>query len=128
MLPENLVYVLESLSLVGPSKAVGYLPIRTVTHVLGLKVEGVIADAEARGLEAITFGPRHCCIKSGALYVFDQEALERILRGSSATLQEVGAPLDPQKFVRFIARNWFASDSPIMPIIRTAFADDVTPA
>lgn len=121
MLPENLAYVLESLSLVGPSKAVGYLPIRTVTHVLGLKVEGVIADAEARGLEAINFGPRQCCIKSGALYVFDQEALERILRGSSATLREMGAPLDPKKFVRFIARNWFAPDHPIMPIIRIAF-------
>jgi len=91
MLPENLVYVLESLSLVGPSKAVGYLPLRTVTHVLGLTVEGVIADAEARGLKAIPLGPRQCCIKSGALYVFDEEALERILRGSSTTLQDVGA-------------------------------------
>lgn len=116
-------YVRESLSLVGPDKAVGYLPLRTVKHVLGLDVEEVAAGAVGRGLKAICLGPRLCCIKSGALYVFDQAALERILNWSSVTLAKVGAPADPERFVRFIARKWFAPDHPITPIIQAAFAD-----
>lgn len=124
--PETPAYIRESLSLVGPDKAVGYLPLRTLKHVLGLGVEEAVADAVGRGLKAIRLGPRICCIKSGALYVFDQTALERILNGSSATLAEVGAPADPEMFVRFIARNWFAPDHPITPIIQAAFADGPT--
>ncbi|RXT48226.1 hypothetical protein B6S44_24495 [Bosea sp. Tri-44] len=116
-------YVLENLSLVGPAKAVGYLPLRTVAEVLGLNVEDLITQAMARGLRAISIGPHHCCIKSGALYVFDAAALEAVLRVGSATLDQVEAPTDPEMFVRFIARDWFAPDHPIMPIIRAAFAD-----
>jgi hypothetical protein len=115
--------VLESLTLVGSGKAVGYLPLRTVKYVLGLKIQDVTADAVARGLRAIRIGPRHSCIKSGALYVFDPNALEQILRGSSEILRGADAPTDPEMFVRFIARDWFAPDHPIMPIIRDAFAD-----
>jgi hypothetical protein len=121
-------YVLECLTLVGSGKAVGYLPLRTVKHVLGLEVEEVISDATDRGLKAISIGPRHCCIKSGALYVFDPDALEELLRSASDILNSVGSPTDPEMFVRFIARNWFEPDHPIMPIIRAAFADGVKAA
>ena len=128
MKPDVPSYVSESLTLVGPAKAVGYLPLHTVTQVLGLKVEDVIAQAKARGLRAIAIGPRHCCIKSGGLYVFDGVALEAVLSVGSATLEQAKAPTEPEMFVRFIARHWFASDHPIMPIIRAAFADNSMPA
>lgn len=124
MAPDVPSYVIESLTLVGPAKAVGYLPLRTVTQVLGLNVGDVIAQALARGLGAISIGPHHCCIKSGALYVFDSVALEAVLRVGAATLEQVNAPTDPEMFVRFIARDWFVPDHPIMPIIRAAFADN----
>ena len=71
-----------------------------------------------------SIGPHHCCVKSGALYVFDVVALEAILRVGSAALEQVNAPTDPEMFVRFIARDWFVPDHPIMPIIRAAFADN----
>ncbi|RYE33326.1 MAG: hypothetical protein EOP23_09015 [Hyphomicrobiales bacterium] len=121
-------YVLESLALVGPEKAVGYLPLQTVTQVLGLKVEDVIAQAATRGLRAIAIGPHHCCIKSGALYVWDEVALEAVLRVGSATIEKVKAPAEPEMFVRFIARDWFVTEHPIMQIIRAAFADNSMPA
>ena len=121
-------YVLESLTLVGPAKSVGYLPIQTVTQVLGLNVGDVITQAMARGLKAILIGPHHCCIKSGALYVFDAVALEAVLRVGAVTLEQVSAPADPEMFVRFVARDWFAPDHPIMPIIRAAFADNARSA
>lgn len=121
-------YVFESLTLVGPAKAIGYLPLQTVTRLLGLDVDVVSAQARARGLKAIFIGPCDCCIKSGALYVFDAAALELILRAEAATLEKVNAPTDAEMFVRFVARNWFAADHPIMPIIRAAFADNVRSA
>lgn len=124
MAPDVPSYVLESLTLVGPTKAVGYLPLRTVTQVLGLNVGDVITQTMARGLRAIAIGPHHCCIKSGALYVFDAVALEAVLRVESSTLEQVNAPTDPEMFVRFIARDWFVPDHPIMPIVRAAFADN----
>jgi len=128
MTPDVPSYVLGSLTLVGPAKAVGYLPLRTVTHVLELNVGDVITQAMARGLRAISIGPNHCCIKSGALYVFDAVALEAVLRVGSAALEQVNAPTDPEMFVRFIARDWFAPHHPIMPIIRAAFADNARAA
>lgn len=128
MAPDVPSHVLESLTLVGPAKAVGYLPLRTVTQMLGLNVDDIITQATARGLRAISIGPRHCSIKSGALYVFDPVALEAVLRTGSAALEQINAPTDPEMFVRFIAREWFVPDHPIMPIIRTAFADNARAA
>lgn len=125
---DNPAYILESLTMVGPGKAVGYLPLRTVKRVLGLNIEDVIATAIVGGLRAISIGPPHCCIKSGALYLFDSDALEKLLRASSDILTDAGSPTDPEMFVRFIARDWFAPDHPIMPIIRAAFADGVRSA
>ncbi len=120
---DPLSYVLESLTLVGAGKAIGYLPLRTIRQVLGLKVEDVVADARARGLQAIAFGPRDCCIKTGALYLYDPSALEHLLRTSSVTLERSGFPVDTEMFVRTIARDWLEQDHPVMPIIRAAFAD-----
>lgn len=126
--PQRPLYVLESLTLIGPSKAIGYLPLQTVQHVLGLNVEDVIADTLARGLKAISIGPSDCCIKNWALHVFDPDALGNPLRGSSAILEQSGFPIDTEMFVRVIARDWFPHDHPVMPIIRDAFADHVMPA
>lgn len=120
-------HVLESLTLVGPAKAVGYLPLQTVTQVLGLKVEDITAQAVNRGLRAIAIGPHHCCIKSGALYVFDEVALKAVLRVGAATLEQLKAPAEAEMFVRFIARDWFVAEHPLMPIIRAAFADNSMP-
>ncbi|WP_186419187.1 hypothetical protein [Bosea sp. CS1GBMeth4] len=128
MTPDIPSSVLESLTLVGSTKAIGYLPLQTVTQVLQLNVEDAIAHAAACGLNALSIGPQECCINSGALYVFDAAALEAILRNGVATLEQVNAPTDPTMFVRFIARYWFPADHPIMPIIRTAFADNIRSA
>jgi hypothetical protein len=116
--------VLDDLTRVGPDKALGYLPLQTISRVLGLNVEDVIANERSRGLAALLLGPERCCINSGALYVYDPVALDAILRSSRSMLERAGFPTSAEPFIRTIAREWLNSDHPLMPLVKAAFADD----
>jgi hypothetical protein len=76
--------LLRCLAEVGPSKPVGYLPLRTIKDFVQLSPKAVAAAATARGLATAQFGPNTCCIKSGALYVYDREALAKLLQARAA--------------------------------------------
>ena len=115
--------VLCDLTRVGPTKALGYLPLQTISRFLGLDVEAVIADARSRGLAVLMLGPEECCIKSGALYVYDPVALNAVLHTSGSTLALVGFPTSPESFIRTIAHDWLDPDDPLMPVVKAAFAD-----
>ena len=85
--PSEAEWLLRSLSKVGPNKPVGYLPLYTLTDVAQLAPESIAADAIARGLAAVRFGPEECCIQSGALYIYDRVALSTLrIRPASAAL------------------------------------------
>ncbi|HEY5796539.1 MAG TPA: hypothetical protein VIU82_16130 [Bosea sp. (in: a-proteobacteria)] len=114
---------MSSLDRVGHDKIVGYLPLRTITKVLGLSVEGLMTEAAAKALMAKKFGPRECCIKSGALYIYDKPRLDRLLEASRSILSACDWPLDADAFVHAIARNWLEVSHPLLPIVREAFAD-----
>ena len=113
--------LLRSLTEVGPSKPVGYLPLHTIEEFVQLTPEAVAAAATARGLATVQFGPAACCIKSGALYVYDREALASVLQESADAIVAAGLPPDPDRFVVHIATVWFDKDDPAYPIIARAF-------
>jgi len=113
--------VLSGLRRVGPRKALGYLPLRTITDILQISPATLLAEAASKGLAAIQIEPDRCCIKSGALYVYDRKALGELLEGAASTLNRHGLPLDPDQFVQHIAANWFESDHPAYPVIEAAF-------
>jgi hypothetical protein len=115
--------LLRSLTEVGPSKPVGYLPLNTIKDFVQLTPEDVAAAATARGLATAQFGPKVCCIKSGALYVYHREALSDLLQARADTISAAGLPLDPDSFVAHIATIWFGEDHPAHAIIATAFGD-----
>ncbi len=115
--------LLPSLTEVGPSKPVGYLPLHTIEEFVQLTPEAIAAAAAARGLATAQFGPTACCIKSGALYVYHREALATLLQERADAARAAGLPLDPDRFVAHIANVWFDKDHPSYPIIATAFAD-----
>jgi hypothetical protein len=108
--------LLRSLMEVGPSKPVGYLPLQ-------LTPEAVAAASAACGLATAQFGPDACCIKSGALYVYDREVLAALLEETADAVRAAGLPFDPDRFVVHIASVWFEKDHPSYPIIATAFGD-----
>lgn len=115
--------LLLSLSRVGPNKPIGYLPLYTLRDVARVTPESVVADAIARGLAAAQFGPGECCIKSGALYVYDPAALSEILRARADTLAAQGMPSNPDRFVAYIAATWLEPSHPAYPIVAAAFDD-----
>jgi hypothetical protein len=117
--------ILDSLARVGPTKALGYLPLYTVINILQITPETLIVEAKDKGLSAMQLGPESCCIKSGALYVYDHDLLASILRAAADTLVTNKVPNDPDTFVRYIAANWFERDHPVCKVIAIAFADNL---
>jgi hypothetical protein len=113
--------ILSSLTQVGPTKPVGYLPLDTIRGVLQMHPYALAQDAQVNGLSAAMFGPEQCCIKSGALYVFDRRSLERLLRSSKSILSASCWPLDPDQFVARIAREWIDDAHSVAPVIKRAF-------
>src|SRR5215475_4346924 len=119
--------LLQSLMEVGPAKPVGYLPLYTIKDLVRQTPEAVAAAATARGLVTAQFGAAACCIKSGALYVYDREALASLLRKRADALLASGLPLDPDRFIAHIATVWFEKDHPAYSIIARAFGDTSPP-
>jgi hypothetical protein len=115
--------LLRSLTEVGPSKPVGYLPLHTIRGFLKRTPEAVAAVAAARGLATAQFGPKACCIKSGALYVYHSEALANLLQTRAGAISAAGLPLDPDRFVAHIAAIWYEESHPAHPIIASLFGD-----
>lgn len=117
--------LLHSLTAVGPSKPVGYLPLNTIEMLLKRSPETIAAAAAARGLATAQFGPSICCIKSGALYAYDRDTLAALLKANADAVRAAGLPRDPDYFVAHIAAVWFDESHPAHRIIATAFGDSV---
>jgi hypothetical protein len=115
--------ILRSLDDVGPSKPVGYLPLRTLEKLLLLSPDAVAAGLTARGLATARFASDEACIRSGALYVFHRTALHALLTQHADAVRIAGLPLDPDRFVARIATTWFDENHPAMPIIAAAFGN-----
>lgn len=117
--------ILRSLLTVGPAKAIGYLPRNTISALLGMSEDTLIADANSRGLAAVSLGPAVCCIKSGALYIYDRGALGKLLSASAHTLTACDMATEPDEFVLQVAAIWFDRSHAVYPIIAMAFGDTV---
>jgi hypothetical protein len=113
--------LLHSLTAVGPSKPVGYLPLYTIEEFVQLPPETVAAAVAARGLATAQFSPADSCIKSGALYAYHRGALSALLQAKADAVSAAGLPMDPDDFVARIAAVWFEENHPAHPIIAAAF-------
>jgi hypothetical protein len=119
----EMAQILSSLREVGPTKPIGCLPLDTVRRFLRAEPKDVARIAENRGLSATILSKDECCIKSGALYVYDSAALSQLLARNAVLLGETELPAEPESFVRAIAAHWFERDEPIMSLIRAAFGE-----
>lgn len=116
--------LLRGLTEVGPTKPIGYLPLHTIRDFVRLSPEALAAEAEARGLATKQFGPDTSCIKSGALYVYDREALRGLLQAHADAVSVAGLPRDPDRFVAHIAAVWYTEDHPAYRVIARALTLD----
>ena len=115
--------MLRSLTDVGVSKPVGYLPLETIRKCIRATPRSVADAAKARGLATARFYAKDCRIYSGALYVYDRQALSELLRADAEAVSAAELPLDPEDFVKLIATVTFEQDHLAYPIIAAAFGD-----
>lgn len=115
--------ILRNLMAVGPNKAIGYLPRHTVSDLLGMSEDTLIADANSRGLAAVSLCPAACCLKRGALYIYDRSALGKLLSASAHILTSWGMGTEPDEFVLQVAATWFEHSHTVYPVIAAAFGD-----
>jgi hypothetical protein len=95
----------------------------TIEKVLKLKVEDYRLRVEEAGHQSAVFSAEICCIKSGALYAFSRDDLDKVLRDNRIALSDHGWPVKADAFIRRIASEWLDDDSPILPVVRKAFGD-----
>ncbi len=108
-------------------KLVSYLPVQTVTALLGLAADEYLALAGRHGLVGICLDARHCVIASGAIYVWKDEPLQQLLSHTSdAVSRQMGgrAPLD---FIQYIAGHWVDEEGELLRLIRLSFGESETP-
>lgn len=113
---------IQDLLRVGPNKPLGYLPLDTIITICGLSPYAIKQDMEARGLKTKFFTKTMCSISSGALFVWDEDALRKILETHSGVLNHCGWPSEPEEFVTKVAIDT-AEDGELYKVVGKCFAD-----
>jgi len=115
--------ILQSLYGVGPKKAIGYLPLYTLREFLQIDPREMADQVALRGLTTAIFNVEQCRIKSGAIYFYDRDELQKLLNSSAGSLTQCGLPIDPDHFLKEIAATWYEPEHPVYPIISAAFGE-----
>lgn len=124
--PDHETYVRDTLAWhlrLGGDKPVSYLPRQTIERVLAMPASAYRSMIEAEGLKCVEVPADVCCIISGAVYAYDEEALRGVLDEHREPLSAHGWPLDPEGFIRRMARVWLDHNDPAMPAVLAAFGD-----
>ncbi|MDF0697761.1 hypothetical protein PYR71_14855 [Rhizobium sp. MC63] len=120
---EMIEKLLRDLTDVGPLKPIGYLPRSTIKRFLKTTSKALAASLVKRGLAVAEFTTRHSMIHSGALYVYDRNALDSLIREQAEAVQAAGLPLNADSLVAHIAAVFYDLDHPAHGIIATAFGE-----
>jgi hypothetical protein len=108
---------------VGATKAVGYLPLYTIERVLGQNPAELVQHYRQKGLCVRVFDQNECCIKSGALFVWDYDQASRCIKEFGKSVTEKGWPIDANVVLENIATEWFEKDDPIMPLVYALYGE-----
>ncbi len=120
--------ILRDIKEVGSNKPLGYLPLDTITDLCKEDPEKLAQEAEAKGLRTLIVMDREICeIYSGALYVWDEDALKQLLLKNEDVLKLADWPKEPEAFVRksmiVTADGWTL----LFDLIADAYADYTNP-
>ncbi len=94
---------LNDLLLVGPAKPMGYLPLSKLKKLRFLRA--AIQDCEIKGFRYKKYLPGECFALNGALYVWDESSLQKLLKKHRRLLKKNNIPVIANEFVDYIARN-----------------------
>ena len=120
---EDRLSILRSLDLVGESKAIGYLPIATVENLLDTSIESIRYLYENKGLSIVVFGEDRTCMKSGAIFIFDEQMMLAMIDRFKEIIIRRGWKLELEYVIEKIAVAWYESNDPITQFIRAIYGD-----
>ena len=115
--------ILNSLTEVGSTKSVGYLPLRTITKLLKIPVDEIRENLNSPTVRTMVFQEDQTCISGGALFAFDDRMMRSIIDRHHQVLQEQKWPPDSSDIIGKLAEEWYERDNPVMPFIRELFGD-----
>lgn len=95
---------LQDLYNVGKTKSLGYLPLESIADCHSTVAHFVEYAAE-NNLKTLLFRPGECHIVSGALYLYSEDMLNKILGKYPGVLSQAQIPHDSVNYVRRIARE-----------------------
>ncbi len=122
---ENASY-LDDLYRVGPDKPLGYLPLSTIEQC-GIAASDLQTQLEEQGLKTFMVADKDCRTASGALYAWDEQALQALLTSRADILLAAQWPCEPAKFVQRVIDEVAPSAAPLFDLIADAFADKNNP-
>ena len=97
-------YIFRDLLNVGKTKALGYLPLSTITECgKGTSLSSLIIWACHNNLDYEMYTHGHT--GSGALYIWSNNQLEEILIKNKEVLIKAGVPITPKEYVHHIEHN-----------------------
>lgn len=120
-----MLQILDSLDRVGKTKAIGYLPLDTVSKIAKISIPDLEKKYLQHGLCVQVLDENETCIRSGAIFVYDRPALLGICREFEALLIDLSWPMEADAIVMKIAREWFPENDSIMPFIRAIYGDEI---
>jgi len=122
MAEEHPDYVADSLLRVGPEKPLGYLPLQTLTDLCGWSLEAIITWAQDRELKTRVDDEATCNVHTGAVTIWDADAVQDLLDANRDIVERAGWPMDERKFVQRVMQE-FAQDPALAELIGVLFAD-----
>lgn len=106
---------------VGWTKPMGYLPIRTI-GLAGWTVDRTLAWLATTELRHRQFKAAECSVASGALYVWHEGAVQRLLDLNPRIMHDSGWPTTAEDFVLSVATR-FAEGPAIYDLVGAMFSD-----
>jgi len=115
--------LLKDLSMVGPDKPIGYLPLNTLNK-MGINYEDAKIFFENRGLKTLMLDEEKSNVVNGAFYVYDVEFLNRFLNREDNIniLKKNNWPIDADEFIKHLNES-AEPKSKLFDLIADAFAD-----
>ena len=120
---------LSDLFRVGAQKPLGYLPLSTIRKK-GYDPARIRQTLEgAQQLQTLTVGRKESWINSGALFVWDDQALQNLLDKHQAVLKDAAWPTEAHAFVDRVSHIVVeqSSNEPLYKLIANAFGREPAP-
>jgi hypothetical protein len=102
--------MMDDLYCIGPDKPLGYLPNSTIVNYSSEPAWQTQSLLESRGLSTSNQSEEECGVIGGALYAYDSEALNKLLRENAETLRRSGWPVDADAFVERVGHETVHED------------------